>query len=681
MAYRFVKWLAAFLLALPLLAVLFVLIFGWNWARGPLQRITADKTGRELVISGDLKVSLAWPAPMVHANAVTFANPSWAKEKQMLALDDVRFSVDLPALLARKLEFPEVHLIRPVVFLEQAADGRKTWLLDTDQLDEKARIPIGRLTLDRGRIGYDDARLNTSIRADLSTAGAQGGGKDANVATDSTGVVFQASGLYKGLTLAARGSGGSVLGLHDDSTPYPLNVDATVGRTGIKAEGTVTSLLKFTAIDMRLALRGESLAQLYPLFGIALPETNPYNAKGHIVRSGPTWRYEKFSGRIGGSDIAGTLQVDTGGKRPFMRGELISQVLEFDDLGPLIGAGAKRPAPPVPPMQKNATTTTNADPAIDSAPKAAPARATGSRLLPAIPFKTETWNSLDADVTLRAKTLLRAKELPLDNLLAHLKMNDSLLTLEPLDFGFAGGHLKAMISLDGSQNPIVARAKISARKILLAKLFPTVKLTQSSIGQINGEFDLSGKGNSVDHMLGTADGKIALVVADGEISKLLMEKIGLHVLEIVQLSLFGDKTVKLSCGVADFGVKRGVMGVNALVLDTDVSTITGTGSIDLGRETLDLTLVPKTRTTSLIALRSPIHVRGTFSKPEFNLDKGRIATRGAGAVALGLLNPLLALLPLLELGPGVESQCAGLIQRAQESMPTAKLSATGSTPK
>ena len=150
MVHRSFKWLFALLLALPVLAILYVTIFGWNWARGPLQRIVTEKTGRELVIGGDLKVKLGWPAPRLHAHAVTFANPSWAKEKQMLAVDDVEFTVDLHDLLKKNLMFPEVRLTHPVVFLEQAADGRKTWLLDLNQSDERARIPIGRRAA-RGR--------------------------------------------------------------------------------------------------------------------------------------------------------------------------------------------------------------------------------------------------------------------------------------------------------------------------------------------------------------------------------------------------------------------------------------------------------------------------------------------------------------------------------------------------
>lgn len=645
-APRLLKWTAGLLLAPVLLAVLFIAIYGWNWLRGPIERMTLDKTGRELVISGDLELKFGWPLQHIHAGAVTFANPGWAREKQMIAADAMDIAIDLPQLLRQNIVLPEVRLERPTVFLEQGSGGRKNWLLDLNQQDEQARIRIDRLMLDHGRIGYDDPAQKTSIRAELST-----GLSSANTEPAAAGLSFTAQGQFKGLPLKARGGGGPVLGLRDERTPYPLKADLSVGHTGVKAEGSITSLLKFTAMDMRVSLRGESLAQLYPLLGVAFPETRTYVTVGRIVHSGRTWRYEKFSGRIGDSDIAGTFEVDTAGKRPAVKADLVSKVLNFADLGPLIGARpgsvqtAKQAAPP---------------PSQTAAPLPAQAR-----VLPDMPFNTDRWDSVDAEVTLKAKTIRRAKELPLEDLVAHLSLRDSVLTLDPLDFGIAGGHLNAVISLDGRKDPIQARARVRARKILIAKLFPTVELSKTSIGQVNGEIDLAGIGNSVGRMLATADGKLGLAVANGEISKLMMEKIGLHLWEILVLNVTGDKLVTLRCGVADFSVKNGVMHADALIVDTAVTTVFGAGSIDLGQEKLDLTLNPKTKNTSPLALRSPIYVRGSFARPAVEVDKARIAVHALGAAALGIVNPLLTLIPLIDAGPGKDSDCGQLVRDAR----------------
>jgi len=641
-ASRLLKWTAGLLLTPVLLAVLFIAIFGWNWLRGPIERATLESTGRELVIGGDLKLKFDWPRPRIRAGAVTFANPAWAREKQMVAADAVEIEIDLPQLLVRNIVLPEVRLQRPLIFLEQGSGGRKNWLLDRNQQDEQARIRIDRLMLDRGRLGYDNAAQKTSIRAELSTS-------DTKSAGEALG--FTAQGQYKGLALKARGSGGPVLGLRDEDTPYPLQADLSVGHTGVKAEGTITSLLKLSAMDMRLALRGESLAQLYPLLGIAFPETRAYVTEGHIVHGGQTWRYEKFSGRIGDSDIAGSVQVDTGGKRPAMKAELVSKLLDLADLGPAIGAK---------PGSVQAAKQAAAPPAATAA--STPARA---RVLPDLPFNTDRWDSMDAEVTLKAKSIRRAKELPLEGLAAHLSLRDSVLTLDPLDFGVAGGHLNAVISLDGREDPIPVRARVKARKILLARLFPTVALSKTSIGQVNGEFDLAGKGNSVGRMLASSSGKVGLVVANGEISKMMMEKVGLHLWEILVLKVSGDKLVKLRCGIADFSVKDGIMHADALIFDTEVTTIVGTGSVDLREEKLDLTLNPNTKNTSPLALRSPIYVRGSFADPDIQIDKGRVAARALGAIALGLASPVLALIPLIDAGPGEDSDCRRLVRDAR----------------
>ncbi|MEO8143220.1 MAG: AsmA family protein [Betaproteobacteria bacterium] len=612
------KWIAGAFLAPPILAVLFILIFGWNWLRGPIERMTLDETGRALGIGGDLKVDFGWPAARLRAGAVTFANPDWAKEKQMVAADAVEITLSLPQLLMRNIVLPEVRLERPVVFLEQGAGGRKNWLLDLNQQDEGARIRIDRLTFDQGKLGYDDPAKKTSIRSELSTSG--------------PGVAYSVQGKYLGLPLKGRGTGGPVLAMRDESTPYALKLDATVGQTRMRADGTITSLLKFTAMDMRLALAGDSLEQLFPLLGIAFPATRVYTTEGHLLHAGKTWRYEKFSGHIGDSDIAGDLQVDTGGARTAMKAELVSKLLDFADLGPVIGADPV----PVP-----------------------------GRVLPDLPFKTDRWNSVDAEIGLKAGTIRRAKELPLENMVTHLSLRDSVLKLAPLDFGVAGGHLTAVISLDGRKDPIQAHAVVRARKVLISRLFPTVELSKTSIGQIDGEFDLTGKGNSVGRMLATSDGKLGLVTSGGEISRLMMEKIGLHLWEIVELRLTGDKPIKLRCAVADFDVKAGTMRTEALVFDTEVTTVLGTGSIDLAKETLDLTLNPKTKNTSIVALRSPIYVRGSFAKPDISIDKGRIALRALGAAALAVVNPLLVLIPLVDAGPGKDSDCGQLIRDAR----------------
>lgn len=651
MLRRTLRWLGYIVAAIAVVIVVLVIFFDWNWLRHPIERVVIEKTGRALIINGNLNVKLGWPVTRIQVADVAFANPAWAKQPLMFTVKRMDGDISLPQLFKRHFRVFTVRLEQPQVFLEQSLDGRKNWLLDRKQQDENAQVKIDRIVLDNGHISYTDPVRNTHIQAALSTR------QTVSHGAASADIVFSAQGNFKGLPLTASGSGGTVLALNDETTPYPLNVDISLGHTRLHAVGTVTSLTHFSAVDLNMTLSGASLDQLYPLIGIALPRTPVYLTKGHLLHNTLQWRYEKFTGRVGKSNFAGSFQVDRGGKRPFLRGDLTFQLLDLADLGSPIGMSnqnkGKAPAPdPLNPARQTAHTQ--------------PVAASNKRdVLPELPFRTERWNSVDADVKIQAKRIQRARALPIENLVTRVQMHNSVLTLDPLNFGVAGGTLAGAITLNGQRDPIQAKIKIRARKILLNELFPTIKLTKSSIGQLNGDFDLSGTGNAVSQMLASANGKVVLVINGGEISKLMLETAGLHLWEILQLKITGDKVIKLNCAVADFDVRQGVMQTRAMVLDTQITTIIGSGDINMAQETLNLDLQPHTKVFSPLALRSPIYIRGKFAKPEVSLDKTRLVLRSAGVLALGAINPFLAIIPLVDTGPGKNSECGRLIHAAQ----------------
>jgi uncharacterized protein involved in outer membrane biogenesis len=659
-------WLLA-LVASPLVALLLgalaLSLFGANWARAPLAQWVQHQTGRTLQIAGDMRLGLGWPLLRVQVQGLRFANPAWAREPQMVEVDQADLQLDLRALLRGHLVLPTVAVGRPVVMLETAADGRKSWLLGLAQTDDSTAVQIGRLTLQQGRLGYDDARQQTHLRLALDTAGPQSDAPrpgPASALGAATDVLFTATGTLLGQPLQASGRGASVLSLRDETAPYPLQLDGRIGPTRLRADGRITGLARLTGVDLQVAVRGDSLAQLFPLLGVGLPPTAPYATSGRLRRDGRTWHYQGFTGQVGRSDVAGNLAVVQGGARPLLRGDITSRLLDLGDLAPVVGL----PRAPV----AAAPVAAASSPGAASAPR---------RVLPDLPFTTHRWRLFDADLQLQVQHLLRATAVPLDRATARLQLQDAVLTLDDLDLGLAGGQVTGRLALDARADPVRASAQLQARGLQLAQLMALSDKARASFGRIHGRFDLQGQGNSVGRMLATADGALQLAADPGRISRLLMEEMGLHVLEILQLNLTGDQSVALRCAVADFSLKNGVMTARHLALDTAVSSVVGSGHVDLNQETLDLTLVPRTRTTSLVALRGPIRLHGALSAPQVQLDTAGILARGAGAVALGLVNPLLALLPLVEPGKDRPSHCAQVVAQAGLNAPAAVASAPG----
>ena len=442
--------------------------------------------------------------------------------------------------------------------------------------------------------------------------------------------MFAVVGTYQGLDLSASGHSGPVLSLRDESSPFPLKAEAKIGDTQVKVDGTITGLVGLKAIDTRVSVSGKTMEELYWIVNVALPSTKPYSTTGHLTRKGTLVRYDDFTGKVGGSDIAGSLQVDTGGKRPVMQGDLQSKVVDLVDLGVIVGTD---------------------EPKEDG-------------VLPDKPFDPARWDSVDADVRIKAGTIRRPEPLPLQNLSARIQMKDRVLTLNPLEFGIAGGKFAGPVTLDGRKETIRADLQMRVQKLQLGQLFPTIQSNNASVGDIGGLVELKGTGNSVAQMLGSSNGKIGFFMDGGQISKFMMELVAMDVWGVAKVKLQGDKPVDVRCAVADFNVQNGVMNTNAFVFDTAIVKVEGGGTINLKNEEMDLKLNPRPKDSSVASLNSPVYVRGTFGHPKPMPDVPRLAAKGVGAVLMGIINPLLAVLPLVKEGKGEDSPCNQLMAEA-----------------
>ena len=634
---RALKWIGG------TVAVLFVVIalfftFGLHLLKGPITRAITDATGRELVIE-NLRPVWSWVHPRIRIEGVTFANAEWGTADYLLSADVVEASIRLLPLFAGRVVVPEVHLEGAELALEQDAEGRKNWILRPGEEEQKkeSRLFVQRLTVKEGRLHWEDAYREHSFVADLST--------------DESGISFTGEGTYSGMPLKAKGHTGHVLAIRDENAPFPISAEVKIGDTAATLEGTLSGLVGFRGIDLQFKqLSGKTMEDLYWIIGLAFPDTSPYKLSGRLLRSDGMWRFENFAGKVGESDLAGTLQVDTGTaaekRRPYMHGDLTSKVLNFADLGPLVGTKQKTES---------------------------------GGVLPDAPFNVERWETLDADVRLRAGTIKRPDQLPIDNLSTRIQMRDKVLGLDPLEFGIAGGKLAGTIKVDGNREPVRATLNMRVRQLQLGELFPTIKQAQGSVGDLNGLVELSGTGASVGEQLGSANGKIGVFMDGGKVSGFLMELIALQLWEAARIKIKGDREVEIRCAIADFGVKDGTAHTNAFVFDTTDVVINGSGTINLKTEEMNLNLKPQPKDRSIGSLRTPLHIKGTFSDPDIGPDMGKLAARGAGTIALAILNPLLSILPVLEEGKGKDSNCGQLIAEATKS--AKQSAATGASAK
>ena len=646
------------LIALPAGAAVALLNMDWNRAKPWLNARASEALGRPFAIAGDL--SLTWqrpaggqsgwrdylPWPHLQAQDVRLGNPDSlaaadGQAAQLATVSQLAFSLNPLALLEQKIIIPQLRFDAPQVRLLRSKDGKNNWTFEKQNPASPWQLELQSVVFSKGTVSLDDGVTHTALRADVDT-----------LTNDKRyGIAWKLSGTYRGETVQGGGKAGSVLSLQRQGTPFPIQADMRASGSSVAIEGTLTRPTNLAALDVRLKVSGPSMARLYPLTGVLLPETPHFSTEGHLTGTlaprGGEWVYDQFSGKVGSSDISGKLAFSASQPRKRLTGEVHSRLLQFADLGPLVGADSS--------ASKKERGVSTAQPA--------------GRVLPVETFKTERWTSLDADVRYTADKITRDAELPISKLDTHVLLTDGVLSLTPLNFNVAGGTLTSQIKLDGSgkviANGIAAELKASARHLRIKQLFPRLPALQASVGEINGDASLSATGNSVATLLGSSNGEVRALINRGSISKLLLEEMGLNIGSIVVTKLVGDKQVKLNCMAADFVVNKGLMRTRQFIVDTDDAVLHIDGTVNLGNERLDLTLQPDSKGLRIFSLRSPLYVKGTFSKPDVSVDKGVLALRAGGALALAVVAPVAALLPLVNAGPGEENECATLLAKAR----------------
>jgi len=640
------KWLigiGAVLLAL----VLILVFFPWDVLRGPINRHVSDQLGRRFEITQHLSVHLGRTIT-VRADGVEFANPDWASKPYLVKAQAAEFDIKLLPLLVGKVVLPRIALTAPEIGLQMEPDGRRTWALSRDTSDEGSTPRIDALLIDGGSVDYQAAAQGANIHVDFSLA---------REVTGQLPLAYKATGKWQNEAFSANGRTGGVLQLSKDiEAPFPIEVSAVAGKTSLKAKGSIANLAELAGVDASFDLQGRNLEELYKLLGVVLPATPPYKLRGKLSKHGKVWAATQIQGTLGSSDLNGALSFDQSAKVPLLTGKVQSRLLDFADLAPVIGL----PPPAGPTPVKAAAAKAQDEPAPAKTGRANSAR----KVLPVATLDVTRLKAMNADVVYSAADIRHVEVLPLDKGSVHVKLTSGVLQLEPISMGIAGGTVAGSIRVDSNVVPAALETRLDLRAVQLNQLFPAVETTKSSLGKLSGQLDLKGRGNSLAQMLGTSSGDVAVLMGKGQISNILLEFMGLDGGEIIKFLVRGDRNVQLRCAAAAFEVKQGLMSTKTIVLDTSDTVINGRGTINLADETLDLILEPAPKDRSILSLRSPLKIGGTFAAPSAGPDKSALAGRAGIALALGVVNPLLALAATIETGPGQDENCAAILKQA-----------------
>jgi uncharacterized protein involved in outer membrane biogenesis len=637
--HRKLAWTGGGFLALAIAAAILAAIWDWNWFRGPVASIASARIHRQVTITGNLNVNLWSWQPSATVDGVRIADPQWAGTSDLARINRIAVQIRLIPLFTGQTDLRLLEFDRPQVRLYRDAQGRATWdFSDGSKPDQPLRLPpIRKFVIDNGKLDYKDDERKLTFSGTFEAKERMG--------AQNRGFQMDGKGVLNAQPFTLQVVGGPLLNI-DRNKPYPFDADIRAGQTYVTAKGAVPKPFDLAQFYMNITARGPDLADLYGLTGVPLPDTPPYQLHGRLSRNLHLWKVDGLGGRLGSSDITGSLSVKTGDKRPFLTANLRSQSLSFPDLGPLFGGGRK--------------TGKVASPEQIAVARRMQAQ---SRIFPDATLDFNRIRKIDADVTYKAASI-RDAPINIRSGSTQVKLNAGVLVADPVDFELPQGRILGKVRLDGRKNDAVTDLDLRMVNARLESLLP-VKFQGSRPvgGPLVGRVKLHGTGDSVHDAMADADGEMMLVSSGGEINQTLAELAGVDVIKGLGL-LFSknQSSTPLRCAVAHFTAKGGVMNADQLIIDTAPVLITGNGTINLDKEVMQFRVQGHPKKFQLVRLLAPITMSGPILHPKLGIEKGSAIAQGGVAVALaGLLSPLAVILPFVDAGLAKDANCSSLI--------------------
>ena len=608
-------------------------------------------TGRDIAINGNIGLSFT-PHPTIRVHDVALANPPGFSRPAMATVQLIELQLaPLPLLLHQRVEIIELVLRRPDILLETDAKGRTNWQFaaapqstrpsatapeptksqnapapsgteatQTPPADRSAppRLAVQTVNVTDAAISVRDERTHQTETFAIAAL-------SATSASLQSPVTVRLDAKLQDVPFHLSGETGSLSGLQQSGTPWPVRLTLTAGTARLTVDGTIGKPEQMRGVALHIdgsIPDAAPLAAAWP--NASAPPLHDVRFSAQLTDAGtasaPGIAVHDLKLALPAGQITGELTV-IGGAVPTATGRLQAERIDADAL-----AGGPRTPDRAPPP--------GAARSPEAAPPSSPTPSSKGRLFPDTPLAIPRLDAVNADLTLNVGTLrhhgrdYRAIETHL--VLQHGRLKAAPFTAQLPD----GGHLNAQLGLDTSVTPPALSLVLHAPDLAAADLLRDAGQPQYLEGKLAIDADLHAAGATPHALADALDGSLAATMQGGSIDLRLLDHLLGPTLQKANLlpMLAGGGTTALRCFALRAVAHNGVAHVRPLLLDTAKLTLDGEGDVDLGRESLALRLRPHAQLAGA-GLVVPIRVTGALTAPNVEPDVAGIA--GAAGAGLG----------------------------------------------
>jgi AsmA protein len=442
-----------------------------------------------------------------------------------------------------------------------------------------------------------------------------------------------AAGKLGGQPVSFTATTGPLAALLPSAKPTPFPIDATARAEGAtaSAKGTIANAQTLTGANLAVAAQIPDLSALSGLARRPLPALKQIAFQGVMSDAPGGFRaggiLHGLALTVAGGDVSGDAAIALVPKTT-LTAKLQSKRVDLDALQAAID---HMPPPPAPPAGARPS----------SPPPSPPKR--GERLFSDQPIPFGLLRTADADLTLTIADL-HSSGADYKAIDTHAVVTAGKLTVSPFAADLPGGHLTGSVSVDATQAAPPVHVVLHAPGLALKTLLEAAHEPSFATGNLEVYADLRGNGDTPHAIAASLDGSLGLAVAGGTIdNRLLGSVLGkvmntLNALDLVGKG--GDSTLR--CFGLRMDAQHGVGTIKPLALSSSLLTMTGAGTVNLGAETLAVTLAPQARIAGN-GVVIPINVDGPIRDPAIKVNELSAAERNAGTVAgaiIGNATPL-----------------------------------------
>ncbi len=553
-----------------------------------------EATGRELSLNGDIKFNVL-PRLELQAEDVAFANAPGATAPKMATLDELILELQIWPLLAGEVKVDSFVLVGPVINLEIDKSGRPNWEFDgakdggasspSQTTGEQTAAPpsggaptlpeisLGDVRLVDGLVTFRDARGGEAI--EISDIQMKLSLPDLDSAVRAEGsLVWNAEKLS--LEVETESLRGLLAG---QTTPISLSLDSKPVKLGYR--GSVTNGTP-PKVNGEIDLDVPSIRNLASWTGNPLDAPGeglgPLKIKGKIDATDKIFAFTDAGIGLDAMNATGDLTADIGGKRPYLKGRLDVDKIDLNTYMPPAQDGQAAPS-------GAASGSTGA--AAPGGEQAGPGEWSDE------PLALDGLKAANVDFALTVGAI-EIQKIKVGRSALVVALKDGLLNLDLSELNLYGGVGKGKVTVD-ARGAVPAVAESFAMEGIQAEPFLT---DASDFDRLSGtgrmDISVTAKGRSQKEMVNALNGKGAVKFVNGAIKGINLAAMARNV-QSAFLSSGGDKAEQTDFAELSgtFTITKGILQNNDLVMLNPLVRLSGQGTSDLPKRTVNYRLEPK----------------------------------------------------------------------------------------